>query len=75
VTDTKYNDTRVKAAKAVRTFINNTPGDVKISSIRLFILENYGIGGRWVENYLRDLGDSEEITLQLLDNKIVGVKK
>lgn len=55
MTDTKYNETRKTAAKAVKNLIAQSPEGVSISAIRILVVENYGIGGGWVDKYLKDL--------------------
>ncbi len=69
MTDTKYNQMRITASKAIRNKILSEKHNCKVSSVRIFILENYGIGGRWVDQYLIDLEDEGYIKLSYEQNK------
>ncbi len=62
--DTKYEEIRKVASKAVRNVIEQHKHELHISTLKVFVLENYGIGYKWLENYLTDLQETGYLSLE-----------
>lgn len=63
--DYRNTETRKTAAKAIRNRINNATIENPATSaqLRLMVLENYGLSGKWVNEYVKDLVENNEANI------------
>jgi hypothetical protein len=71
--DYRILEAKQKATKAITTHINYSTKPLKGSDLRLMIADNYGLSGRWVDEYVRDLADSGIVKAEFSGKRLVSV--
>lgn len=73
--DYRLLEAKQKATRAITSRIANSTAPVKGSDLRLMIADNYGLGGRWVDEYVRDLNDSGVVKASFTGKRLETVEK